>query len=95
VSKLIGLFEAGALVLVSFIFACLYRAYRGPTAADRVVAVNVIGTKAVMLLVLVSAFSQEDFFLDVALVYALISFLATVCLSRLVLIQKRRWGEWQ
>lgn len=87
------LYSGAAVVLVFLIFGSLLRAYLGPTAADRVVAINVIGTKAVVLLCLVSAAFQEGFFLDVALVYALISFLATICLARLVLQGKRRWGE--
>ncbi|BCV25347.1 monovalent cation/H+ antiporter complex subunit F [Gelria sp. Kuro-4] len=86
-------FHAGAAALLAFlILGCLLRAYLGPTAADRVVAVNVIGTKAVILLCLVSAAFEEGFFLDVALVYSLISFLATVCLARLVL-QKEQGRE--
>lgn len=92
---LTDLYAAAALVLVFLLFGCLLRAYLGPTAADRVVAVNVIGTKAVILLCLVSAVFEEGFFLDVALVYALISFLATICLARLVLREKKRWGEWR
>ncbi|HHY92069.1 MAG TPA: cation:proton antiporter [Firmicutes bacterium] len=86
-------YTGAAILLVLLILGCLIRAYLGPTAADRVVAVNVIGTKAVILLCLVSAVFQESFFLDVALVYALISFLATVCLARLVLEKEHAKGE--
>ncbi len=64
------------------IFLCLYRAYKGPTAADRVISINIIGTKTVTIIALVSYVYSIEFFLDVALVYALISFIAQVGIAK-------------
>jgi len=71
------------LSLVLLTFAALYRAIVGPTPADRVVAINVIGTKTMVVLVLIGYIFQEaPFYIDVAMVYALISFLLTIGVAR-------------
>jgi len=70
-----------ATALVLTVFACLYRAVAGPTVADRVVAINVIGTKTIVIMALVSHIYQRGLFLDVALVYALISFITTLAVA--------------
>lgn len=71
------------LGLIVLIFAVLYRAALGPTAGDRVIAINVIGTKTVVLLILIGyVFQEVPFYIDVALVYALISFLLTIGVAR-------------
>jgi multicomponent Na+:H+ antiporter subunit F len=73
---------ATAVLVTAATFLCLYRAVLGPTAADRVVAINVIGTKAVVIISIVSLVLHEAYFLDVAMVYALISFVATVGIAK-------------
>lgn len=73
---------ATAVLITAATFLCLYRAVIGPTAADRVVAINVIGTKAVVIISIVSLVQHEAYFLDVAMVYALISFVATVGIAK-------------
>ena len=71
------------LGLVLLTFAALYRAVVGPSPADRVVAINVIGTKTMMILVLIGfIFHEAPFYIDVAMVYALISFLLTIGVAR-------------
>lgn len=77
-----AVFTATAVLLTAATFLCLYRAVLGPTAADRVVAINVIGTKAVVIISLVSLALRQEFFLDVAMVYALISFVSTVGIAK-------------
>ncbi len=73
---------ATAVVLTMATFLCLFRAAAGPTASDRVVSINVIGTKTVVIIALVSLVFHQEFFLDVALVYALISFVATIGVAK-------------
>jgi multicomponent Na+:H+ antiporter subunit F len=72
----------GAVALVVLAGALFWRVVVGPTAADRVVAVNVIGTAAVVVIALFSAALDEPGFLDVALVYALLNFLLSLGLAR-------------
>ncbi|MBS3948578.1 MAG: cation:proton antiporter [Dethiobacter sp.] len=75
-------FIATSILLMAATFLCLFRAVLGPTDADRVVAINVIGTKAVVIISLISLVFYQEFFLDVAMVYALISFVATVGIAK-------------
>lgn len=63
-------------------FICMYRAIAGPTAQDRLLAVNIMGTKTLIVVVLVTYAFGESFFLDVAMVYALLNFVVTVALCR-------------
>lgn len=71
-----------AVLLLILTFMCLMRAILGPTAADRVVAINVIGTKTMVLIALASFISGQEYFLDVALIYALIAFVMTLGVAR-------------
>ena len=68
-----GLLVASALVLAVLILAVLVRAILGPRFTDRIIAVNVINTLVVALLVVLSVWMSEDFLVDVALIYALLS----------------------
>lgn len=64
------------------LFACLFRAVRGPKIADRIVAVNMMGT---MVMVMIAVFSQlfgEGYLMDICLIYAMISFLAVIVLTK-------------
>ncbi|MBU3189285.1 cation:proton antiporter [Clostridium bowmanii] len=72
------------LFLSVTIFICMFRAVKGPTAADRLIAVNVIGTKTIVLILIVSFLLNETYFVDVAIVYALISFLSSILISKFI-----------
>lgn len=72
------------LFLSVTIFLCMYRAVKGPSEADRLVAINVVGTKTIILILMVSFIIHETYFVDVALVYALISFIASIVISKFV-----------
>ncbi len=62
---------------------CLYRALRGPGIINRIIAVNVIGTKTIALVLLMgTAFERVEFFVDIAFVYALINFISTLAFSK-------------
>lgn len=80
---------AAAVVLAVLMLATLARAVIGPRFTDRVIAVNMINTMAVAVIAILSVRLKEDFLVDVALVYALLSFLTVVVLARLVLV--RHW----
>ena len=70
------------VALIALTFACMGRAAVGPTAMDRLMAINIIGTKTVAIICVISLVFNEDFFLDVAIVYALISFLTTIAVAK-------------
>ncbi len=71
-----------AAVFVILAIVVLYRAIRGPTMQDRVIAVNVLGTNTVVILALLAAALDVPSFLDIALVYALLNFLVAVAISK-------------
>ena len=60
-----------------------YRIWVGPTAYDRILAVNAIGTKTAVLLVIIGTlFERVEMFVDFAIAYALLNFLASIVVSR-------------
>ena len=60
----------------------LARAILGPTLYDRVLAMNMFGTKTVLLIAVLGFLNGRPDFLDIALVYALINFISTVAVLR-------------
>jgi multicomponent Na+:H+ antiporter subunit F len=72
------------VVLSITILLCVYRAIAGPTQADRIIAINIIGTKIISIIIIVSFLLHESYFIDVALVYALISFSASIIISKVI-----------
>ena len=72
------MYFAVALALVVTMGLALIRALLGPSVYDRVLAVNMMGTKTVLLLSIITfAFGRPDF-LDLALAYALINFIGVL-----------------
>ena len=73
----------GAIIAVSvMIFVCLVRSIKGPRIADRIVAVNMIGTMTIMIIAILAVAMFEGYLIDVAIIYAMISFLAVVVLTK-------------
>ena len=70
---------AGILVAM---FLVLQRAYSGPSAYDRILAANMIGTKTVLLIAVTGFLTGRPRWLDVALIYALMSFIGTIAVLR-------------
>lgn len=77
---------ASLAILVTMALA-LVRALKGPTVYDRVLAVNMFGTKTALLLSVVAFLYGRPDFLDLALAYALINFVGV--LAVLEFFQKR------
>lgn len=73
-----------ALAILATMALALVRALRGPTVYDRIVAVNVFGTKTVLAVALITFVTGHADLIDVALVYALINFIAIVAVLKLV-----------
>lgn len=76
-------FLAASLVILFAVLLCLYRVVKGPVIMDRIIGVNVIGTKTIAVIVLTGyIFDRPEFFIDIAFVYALINFLGALTLSK-------------
>lgn len=70
------------IIFAVMLFACLIRAIKGPRIADRLVAVNMMGTMVMVMISVLALLLNEGYLVDVCLVYAMISFLAVVVLSK-------------
>ncbi|TYL37502.1 cation:proton antiporter [Natronococcus pandeyae] len=75
-------FLAAAALFVVLAIMMFYRAVAGPTTQDRLLAVNVLGTNTVVILALLAAGLDEPWFLDIALIYALLNFLMAIAISK-------------
>lgn len=72
---------AGLAILVTMTLA-MVRALRGPTVYDRILALNVFGTKTVLLISVLGFLTGRPDFLDLALVYALINFIGVIAMLK-------------
>jgi len=70
------------IIIFGAVLICAVRAALGPTAPDRVVAVDAIGALMVTSMVLLGVYYQASIYLDVALVYAFLAFLGTLAISK-------------
>lgn len=77
-----GLGVVAMAVLVVLAILCLVRCIRGPRVSDRVLAVNMVGTLTIIMVGVMVVMLGEGYLADVALVYAMISFLAVIVLSK-------------
>ncbi|MEM1146209.1 MAG: monovalent cation/H+ antiporter complex subunit F [Pseudomonadota bacterium] len=73
---------AAALALVVAIALMLIRALSGPTLYDRVLAVNSLGTKIILLLGVIGFLTGRPDFLDISILYALINFVSTIAILK-------------
>jgi multicomponent Na+:H+ antiporter subunit F len=81
-----------ALLLISVALSCV-RLVRGPQAADRVIALDLIAVLIVAFLAAYAINTGNTSFLDVAIAYALVAFLGTVALARFLLRSRCREND--
>lgn len=77
-----GLFSVLLVILAILFVMCLIRAVLGPRMADRIVAVNMMGTMVMVAIATLALLLQEGYLVDVCLIYAMISFLAVIILTK-------------
>ena len=90
------LYNASLVLIGLLLIACLIRAIRGPRIADRVIAINMTGTMVVIVICVLAYLMGEDYLVDVAMIYTMLSFLAVVVLTKVymgVYREKRRQAE--
>ncbi|WP_203334401.1 Na(+)/H(+) antiporter subunit F1 [Planococcus beigongshangi] len=74
-----------ALAIVSLAFAgLLFRLIKGPTVADRVVALDAIGISLVSIVALLSLISETEFFLEIILLLSILSFIGTAAFAKFI-----------
>ena len=81
--KAYDIFFTGALIVLAvLVVLCLVRAIIGPRVADRIVSVNMTGTMVIVMIAILALMLEEGYLADICLIYAMISFLAVVVLSK-------------
>lgn len=82
-------FLSAAIILLLLIMLCLIRVVKGPSVLDRILGGNVIGTHATVLLLLIGLlYKNIAMFIDIALAYAMLNFIATLGASKYFLRRK-------
>ena len=84
-----GILILSVIILSINMIFCLLRAVLGPRFSDRLIAINMIGTKTVLMIALLIKVFHEDYLVDICLIYALI---LTGLLGRHMGCEKE-WGE--
>ena len=76
------MFAATLAAIVVTMALALIRASRGPTIFDRILAINMFGTKTVLLIAVIGFLTGRPDFLDLAIVYALMNFVGVIGVLR-------------
>ena len=76
------MFTAAAAALLVTLALALARALAGPTVFDRILAMNTIGTVAVLLLAVIGFLTARPEFLDLAIVYGLLNVVGTIAVLK-------------
>jgi multicomponent Na+:H+ antiporter subunit F len=72
----------GLSILMVCAYLCLYRIAKGPTVPDRTVAIDILGTLLVGFSAFLCLFLDRDFYINLAMAWALLSFIGTVALGK-------------
>lgn len=78
------MYEIAAFLLLASMALALIRALRGPTVFDRILAVNMFGTATVLMISVIGFMGTSRDLVDIALIYALVSFTGTIAVLRFV-----------
>lgn len=70
--------------MVIIALLAMYRAVFGPTPVDRIIAVNIITTEIVVLILIYAYLGSNVHYIDVSLVFVLGTFIATMCILKLL-----------
>ena len=89
------LFVAALVILAVFLMLSLVRAIIGPRVADRIVAINMMGTQTLAIIAILAVMKQEGYLADICLIYAMTSFLAVIVLSKVYMgvYRQRKEGK--
>ncbi len=90
-----GMYITILIILALMLFVCLIRAVKGPRIADRIVAVNMMGTMVMVTIAVLSLLLKEGFLIDICLIYAMVSFLAVIVISKVYMgvYEERKRGN--
>lgn len=79
-----GIFWGITVVLGILLFLCLLKACQGPTVADRLIAINMMGTMVIVIIGILAVLMNEGYLADICVIYAAVSFLAVIVLTKVI-----------
>ncbi|AIY89513.1 monovalent cation/H+ antiporter complex subunit F [Geoglobus acetivorans] len=82
--EMLDVFLAVGILITVSILMTMYRVFRGPTTLDRLMATSVIGTKVVVLLVVIGYLFERPIFVDIPLTYAMLNFVGTLIVAKYI-----------
>jgi len=77
-------FEIALIALILLSAMIFIRVIIGPSITDRVISINVLGTKVSMMIILLSFITNQESYVSVALIFAMIAFVATIGISKYI-----------
>lgn len=77
--------------LILSCFLCLWRVFRGPTSADRIVAVDILGILVVGFCALFVVYTPRKYFMDIAIAWTLLGFIGVLTLAKY--LEGKRFDE--
>lgn len=77
-------FEIALIALILLSGMIFIRVIIGPSITDRVISINVLGTKVSMMIILLSFITNQETYVSVALIFAMIAFVATIGISKYI-----------
>ena len=96
-AEVVDVFTTVILVIIGILaILCLIRSILGPKVADRIVAVNMLGTMVMVMIATLAVKLNEGFLADICLIYAMISFLAVIVGTRIYMesyLEKMEEGD--
>ena len=96
-AQVVDTFTTVVLVIIGILaILCLVRSILGPKVADRIVAVNMLGTMVMVMIATLAVKLNEGFLADICLIYAMISFLAVIVGTRIYMesyLEKMEEGD--
>jgi len=78
----LGFLGRALYILILGCALCVYRIGRGPTSADRIVSIDILGIMVVGLCAILTVSTQRSWYIDIGIAWALQSFISTLALSK-------------
>ena len=78
----LALFKRGMCIILFSAFLCLFRIFRGPTASDRIVSIDMLGILIIGVCSLLTVTTNRSWYIDIGIAWALQSFISTLALAK-------------
>jgi len=86
-----GWIDFALYFMIALVVLCLYRVIKGPSVADRVVAIDIIGIIVVGICVIISIRTEKAFLIDIGIAWIILSFIGTLTMAKY--LERRKLDE--